>query len=98
MPNIRLTPPDDGSHIDTISNGRHYKCAVGSTIDVPDFDAFELIGNGWIATAGNDTSVGTTAQRPAKPYRGQKHLDTTLGIVVTFTGKTWTHSLNGGVV
>jgi len=98
MPNMRLTPPDDGSHIDTTANGRHYKCAVGSTIDVPTFDGLVLEANGWVNVAGPFARVGTTAQRPVHPAKKQTYLDTDLGVVVTFTGNSWTHSLSGGVV
>ena len=66
MTNIRLMPAGNGKTTTMTANGRSYTCALGATIDVPDFDAFVLGANGWIQVA----PVGTTSQRPAKPGVG----------------------------
>jgi hypothetical protein len=98
MANWRLTPPDNNTHEPMAVNGRTYSCNVGSTVDVPEFDAKVLIANGWINTAGPNAQVGTTALRPTAPKVGERYLDTTVGAVVTWTGSGWTHSVTGGKV
>ncbi len=100
MSNMRMTPPDNNTLEPIAVNGRTYKCNVGSTIDVPDFDAGVLEANGWVNTGGPGATVGTTAQRPVRPAKGTKHVDTTVGAVVVYLGTTvgWTHSLSGGTV
>lgn len=86
MSNIRVMPPPTGPNTHTV-NGRTYTCAVGSFLDVPDFDGNALTANGWVnVTMG---TVGATAARPANPKKGEVFLDTTLGATVHWDGKTW---------
>ena len=72
-----------------------YTCAANVTIDVPDFDAFVLTANGFIAVAG---SVGATSARPTNPGKGQTYHDTTLGLTIVFEGTAWRNPANGAVV
>lgn len=95
MTTQRVSPPSDGRNSLTF-NGRTYSCAVGSTIDVPDFDALVLIANGWTAASSHGADV--TANRPANPKRGMTYLDTTLGAVISFDGKRWRNPLTGAIV
>lgn len=93
MPNMRVMPPGDTGRTSLAVNGRSYSCAAGSTIDVPDFDAAELVANGWSAVAGS--TVGTTAQRPTSPAKNQVFIDTTVGAAVVWDGKAWRHHVSG---
>lgn len=100
MANIRMMPPNNVATTTTI-NGRTYTCAAGATIDIPDFDARVLGANGWVNAAGNgivESTVGTTAQRPARPSPGQTFHDTTLGFIVAFDGRSWRNPATGAVV
>jgi len=92
--NIRMMPPGLGSNSIKV-NGRTYTCAVGSTVDVPDFDAAVLFANGWIATPGG---VGPTTARPSNPPANTQFNDTTVGSVVAWDGKTWRHVQSGASV
>jgi hypothetical protein len=93
---IRMMPPADGLHPNFTANGRAYTCALGSTIDVPDFDAVVLRANGWVASTTG--GVGATAARPATPSRGQMFHDTTLGLNIVFDGKVWRNPTSGAAV
>jgi hypothetical protein len=94
MTNIRLMPAGSGKITTMTVNGRAYSCALGATIDVPDFDAFVLGANGWIQVA----PVGTTAQRPAKPGVGNFFHDTTVGKIIIFEGAAWRDPATGTAV
>jgi len=95
----RLTPPGDNTREPIRVNGRNYACNVGSTLDVPEFDAKILEANGWINTGGIAATVGNTASRPVNPRIGHVHIDTTLNAAVTYTGGgVWTHHVSGGSV
>jgi hypothetical protein len=85
MSNIRLMPAGNGKTTTTTVNGRTYTCALGATIDVPDFDAAVLTANHWVRVA----EVGTTAQRPSTPGLHMQYLDTTIGALVTWDGVAW---------
>jgi hypothetical protein len=91
---MRVMPPPSGPNY-MKANGRDYSCALGASIDVPDQDGFVLIANGWTASA---SCVGTTAQRPAKPMRGQDYHDTTLGKNIRSDGVTWRDPATGASV
>lgn len=91
---MRLMPPASGPTT-CPANGRSYTCAVGSTIDVPDCDAFVLLANGWNGAA---DSVGTTALRPTAPVRGHEYHDTTLGKNIRYDGKVWRDPATGSAV
>jgi hypothetical protein len=88
----RVMPPAVGGNPITV-NGRTYNCAVGSTIDVPDWDAQLLSANGWLISAAG--GVGATAARPANPKRGDEFVDTALGAQVIYDGKQWRNKTSG---
>jgi hypothetical protein len=90
---VRLAPPASGNATIKV-NGRTYTCAQGATIDVPDFDANEMAGNGWLPLAG---TVGATAARPVNPPVGTVFNDTTVGAAVVWNGKAWLHHQSGAV-
>jgi hypothetical protein len=94
LTNIRLMPAGNGKVTTTTVNGRKYTCAIGATIDVPDFDSFVLGANGWIQVA----PVGTTAQRPPKPNLNQFYHDTSLGFMVIWEGAAWRNPATGASV
>jgi hypothetical protein len=75
-------------------HGRTYTGALGSFLDVPDQDAYVMTANGWT----NIGLVGTTAQRPAQPGRGQPYYDTTLAYTVFYDGALWRNPANGTAV
>jgi hypothetical protein len=78
-----------------VINGRSYTTTVGGTADVPDYDAAELESNGWLAMG----MVGTTAQRPTGPAKGQEYIDTTLTAVVAWDGvANWRNKITGALV
>lgn len=94
MANIRVMPAGSGKVTTTIVNGRSYTCALGATLDVVDFDAFALTNAGWVKVA----TVGTTAQRPAKPTLEQRYHDTTLGYIIVWEGAAWRNPATGAAV
>jgi hypothetical protein len=95
MPNIRLVAAN-GKAAAMKVNGRAYSVAAGATIDAPDFDAWVLTANGFVAVAA--AGVGTTAQRPAKPQIGQSYHDTTLAKNVVWEGAFWRDPATGSAV
>lgn len=95
MANIRMMPPSSGATSHTV-NGRTYSAVVGTSLDVPDFDALVLQANGWTAAASG--GVGVTAQRPVNPVKGTQFHDTTLGATITYDGKVWRNPANAAVV
>ena len=88
-------------------NGRNYSCAVGATIDVPEFDAPALQARGSFVRL--DTS-GPTTQRPTYPPNqnsdariaaapiGYRMIDTTLGVAICFNGAAWVNVVTGAIV
>lgn len=96
MANVRVSPPADGKHGTITVNGRTYTAAVGTSLDVPDFDGALLEANGWLRLSIG--AVGTTAQRPAKPAKNDRFLDTTIGASVVFDGIAWRHHLDNSAV
>lgn len=99
MPNVRLMTVGNIARATKV-NGRTYTCAAGGTIDVPDFDAQVMLADGWINASGGavQTTVGTTAQRPAKPSKGQAYHDTTLGLTIVHDTVNWRNPATGAVV
>lgn len=100
MPNIRLLPPGAAASTTTaVPGGRSYTCALGTTLDVPDFDAPILQANGWtpatLAPKGQQGEVGTSVQRPTNPKKNQPFLDTTVGRIVVWDGKNWRDHVTG---
>lgn len=95
MATMRLIPPSTGATSITV-NDRLYSCAVGSTIDVPDFDAHIMLANGWLASAAHGAS--TTVNRPSNSKKGTQFLDTTLNATVVFDGKAWRNQQTGALV
>jgi hypothetical protein len=111
---IRMVPANgtaqqvtNGVVVTTTVNGRSYSCAVGSTIDVPEFDAPALQARGLFVRL--DTS-GPTSQRPAYPPNansdariaaspiGYRMIDTTLGVAICFNGAAWVNVVTGAIV
>lgn len=97
---IRVMPPADGLRTSIVVNGRSYSCALGSTIDVPDFDATVMMHNGWTSagTGASAAPVGATTSRPAKPNKNDHFVDATLGYVIVFDGKVWRNPVTGAAV
>jgi hypothetical protein len=89
----RMLPPVNGNTIIRV-NGRLYSGVVGTSIDVPDWDAGVLAANQWLSLG----AVGATAARPSNPPTGAVFNDTTTGVPVVFDGKSWRHSQSGAVV
>lgn len=77
-------------------NGRTYTVAVGSVLNVPDFDANVLEANGWH----HNGAVATTAARPVLGVkdRGYKLVDSTLGATITWDGVQWRNPATGAIV
>lgn len=97
MPNHRMMAPNNVGTTIAV-NGRSITLAASAVADVSDFDADVLEANGWIKAAGGVGGVGTTAQRPTAPTRGQEYADTTLSQVVKFDGKFWRNVFTGAAV
>jgi hypothetical protein len=95
MMTVRMIPPATGSNSITV-NGRTYTAAVNSTIDVPDFDAWVMTANNWIATT--KFGDGPTASRPANPGINMHYLDTDLNAAIVFDGLVWRNELTGAQV
>jgi hypothetical protein len=93
--------PSAGAQTTIVVRGRTYTRPVGSTITVPDHDAFVLCSNGWLRSALD--GAGTTAQRPSAnptlgispPRVGFHFYDTTIGATVIWNGATWVHYATG---
>ncbi len=99
MSTIRVHAPADltaSTAIITV-NGRTYTTPVGTPIDVPDFDAFIMLANGW-TSIDKSAGVGTTAQRPNPATKGLTYLDTTTGMHIQYDGKTWRNPVTGAAV
>lgn len=101
MATIRLLPPGNatlGQNPITV-HGRTYSCALGSTLDVPDFDAAVMRANGWTDSVEQAAGTGTTANRPKTGLvRGERYIDTTLAIVIQWDGATWRNPVTGAAV
>jgi hypothetical protein len=96
MANIRMMPPQGAlkGNATLVVKGRSYTCAVGQTLDVPDFDAPVLEANGWVFTALG--GVGSTTQRPSNPPLKTRYHDTTLSADVLYVGNgIWVHHDTG---
>lgn len=91
---IRMHPPAAGGTI--VCYGRTYVGVAGTTIDMPDGDAFVAGSNGW--TLASRGGVGTTAQRPSVPNKGDSYIDTTVGSIIMFDGKVWRNHATGATV
>lgn len=98
MTTHRMLPPADGNHGTITVNGRTYTCALGSSIDVPDFDGVIMQANGWTISAAG--GAGATAARPVlvSNQRGYQFHDSTLGKNIVWDGKTWRDPTNGNSV
>lgn len=100
---IRVSPPANvaaGPNNITVNRGpgnqggRNYQCAVGSTLDVADQDAYQLIRNGWH----NHGIVATTANRPTAIAKDAFMIDSTLNAVIQWDGSAWRNTLTGAIV
>jgi len=87
-----MLPPPTGNATITMF-GRTYVGTPGTPVDMPDQDADIAGANGWTITARQ--GVGATAQRPANPQRGDKFVDTTLGLEVIFDGANFRNPATG---
>jgi len=95
MTNYRMMPAGNGKVTTATVNGRTYSCALGSTIDIVDFDAWALASAaGWVQVA----PVGTTAQRPPKPGIQQFYHDTSLAKTIIWEGAAWRDPATGTAV
>jgi hypothetical protein len=99
MPNLAVFPSAAAPKT-LVVNGRTYTLALGATpLVVPDWDAFVLMANGWIAAASD--GAGTTAQRPAAAYGvsaprvGYEYYDSTVGANVIWNGANWINHATG---
>ena len=101
MANIAVFPSANAPKTVAVK-GRTYTLALGATpIVVPDWDAFVLLANGWIAAAVD--GAGTTAQRPAAnsalgvsvPRTGYMYFDSTVGANVIWNGANWINHATG---
>lgn len=93
MANMRVFPSAKAPTT-VVVQGRTYTCAIGATpLLVPDFDAFVLMANGWLKSAGD--GGGTTVLRPvasygvAAPKVGFEYYDTDVGGNVIWNGTAW---------
>jgi hypothetical protein len=83
-----------------------YKAAEGTSLDVGNDVATQLIATGW----SYGVQVGTTAQRPTSTMpaqgvdpdavlkKGLKYLDTTLGYEIVYDGKVWRNPATSAAV
>lgn len=105
--NVRMCPANMTSGTKTATvNGRKFSCAVGATIDVPEFDAQALEAAGFL----NMGTSGPTVQRPSYPPTntsesrvsgvpfGARMIDTTLSVAAVFNGAVWVNAVTGAVV
>jgi hypothetical protein len=86
---LSFTPPQTAT-----VNGRNYGCAPGLSIDVVDFDAIQLVAQGWIkvAVSGPTTSRPTTNPNATPPYLAAKdarYFDVTINQLIVFDGQAW---------
>jgi hypothetical protein len=85
---LSFSPPQTGT-----ANGRAYTCAVGSSIDVADFDARQLGAAGWTKVAlSGPTSARPTSATTSAPYiagAGFHYYDTTISQWIIFDGQAW---------
>lgn len=79
-----------------IIEGRTYVGTPGTILDLPDADALTLGANGFTVCA--KQGVGTTAQRPAAPNRGDQYIDTSLAAHITFDGALWRNTVTHAAV
>ena len=96
---LRMLPPGDGKHNSLTVAGRTYSCALGSTVDVPDFDASIFLANGWVTGSTASGGMGVTSARPKTGlYPGIMFHDTTLGYTVVWDGYAWRNPTTGASV
>jgi hypothetical protein len=94
---IQFMPPGDSSHNPIVVAGRSYAAALGSVINVPDFDAPTLDSNGWLRCAGH--GAGATIARPTTGlFKGFTFFDSTLNVNVIWDGKVWRSHVSGAAV
>jgi hypothetical protein len=75
-------------------NGRNYKAALGSFLDVPENDAATLAANGWVRVclSGPTTARPSTNPNLTPPYvacNGMIFYDLTLSAPVVHDGANW---------
>ena len=105
MTTMRLLPPIAPGRQTISVNGRSHTCQIGSTIDVPDFDAGVMCANGW-TSPGPVRGSGATSARPATFPSGTAFaippgftwLDTTLGYIIVWDGATWRNPATAAAV
>lgn len=96
MATVRLMSANNLAKSQTV-NSRTYTVAAGAEIDVPDFDAWVLLADGWVNAAPGATS-GATALRPVNPAKNTTFHDTTLGYTIVYDGKSWRNPATGAIV
>jgi hypothetical protein len=85
-------------------SGRVYPAvSPGTMIDVPDFDAAGLCGNGYtrIAISGPTSARPSTNPNTTPPYvaaPGVQFVDTTIGKLIVFDGAVWRDPISGSAV
>jgi hypothetical protein len=97
-----MFPPADGQRRTFALPGRSYSAVPGQFLDVPDFDANVLEGNGWARVE----EVGSTPARPnpaattigAVNSAGRRYFDTTLGLMIVWDGAVWRNPATGAAV
>ena len=101
MANMMQVFPSAGARTTIVVRGRTSTCPVGSTITVPDHDAFVLCSNGWLRSALD--GAGPTAQRPAKMAAGTairvgfEYFDSDLGTNLFWNGRNWINHATGAI-
>ena len=101
----RLMPPTVTGWQTMAANGRTYTCAIGSVLDVPNFDANVLEANGWsfVAISGTSSDRPAPSTNPIGPEGAQagpgtKYFDTTLDELIVCDGVTWRSPVDGSAV
>lgn len=88
-----ITPANRAGRMVEVS-GRSYQLTPGQMLDVPQHH-LEAVGSAGAELIG---PVGTSADRPAQPYRGGVYIDTDLNKMIVFDGHAWRDPVTGAAV
>jgi hypothetical protein len=80
--------------VSTTVNGRTYTCAVGSSIQVPDFDGQVLAANGW----GVIPYIPVGGSRPTPPRQWEIWYDANVSTTIWWNGSEWVRPSSGALV